>query len=342
MNIARVKALVWGASAVIGAGLVVYVGQFFRNRQDYLQPVARERMQGVLENVREVAQRTEDIVDSKLIERAKGYDWTGAPDAEKPVQVDDKPTAPVAEHVTDLLKVQMAVYDTLEPDLSYLILKYTSQARVTLSKGRPALDGTTLKRVGDVLDDRLSNIQIFQIDPEGVVFKFLDDPSRADERVTPKEYEWRAYYTSVEGDEFVIRPQRTISDVAFQQNPVTPGRTEQLSPTKYRLGDEDLRYFDENYPKILTEEVEVSDHRDRSTGKRDGIQVNRIAPDSIAARHGVVEGDVIKSINGHPVTSKDEAILFVKNNQKKYTEWVVEIWNKGQTRTLTYYSNQKK
>lgn len=340
MNTARVKVLVWGAAAVVGAGVAVYVATFFKNRDEFLRPVEKERMQAVLEDVREVPQRTEDIVDAKLVERSKQFDWTARPEPLKPDLKDPEEVVAKREEIKDLLRVLAAWYDAGEPDQSHVLIKYTSDARVVV-KG-PRSDGTRLKRVGDVLDDRLSNIGIESIGPDGVTFRFLHEPERETELVTPAEYEWGKYHAVVQGDEFVVVPNKSIEGVVWDTRQVVPGRTEQLSPNKYRLGTEDVAYFDENYPKILTEEVEVGEWRDPKTRKLAGVQVKKIAPDSIAARHGVVEGDVIKSINGHPVASKDEAILFVKNNHKKYDEWVVEIWNKGQTRTLTYYSNQKK
>jgi S1-C subfamily serine protease len=59
---------------------------------------------------------------------------------------------------------------------------------------------------------------------------------------------------------------------------------------------------------------------------------------SIAERHGAKEGDVVKSINGHPVNTTNEAITFVKTNKDKYSSWEVVIENKGKTRTVTYES----
>ena len=79
-------------------------------------------------------------------------------------------------------------------------------------------------------------------------------------------------------------------------------------------------------------------HRDPRTGKFDGIEIQSVQAGGIAARHGAKEGDIIKSINGHPVTSSSEAITFVKNNQESTSTWIVVVENKGRERTVTYES----
>ena len=58
------------------------------------------------------------------------------------------------------------------------------------------------------------------------------------------------------------------------------------------------------------------------------------------SEHGGQDGDIIKSINGHPVTSTAEAITYVKNNEDKYNVWEVVVENKGKSRTVTYESPQ--
>jgi len=50
---------------------------------------------------------------------------------------------------------------------------------------------------------------------------------------------------------------------------------------------------------------------------------------------------VIKSINGQPVNSVQEAISFVKVNKDKYSTWEVVVENKGKQRTVTYESGNR-
>lgn len=50
---------------------------------------------------------------------------------------------------------------------------------------------------------------------------------------------------------------------------------------------------------------------------------------------------MIKSVNGHPVTSVSEAITYVKNNSSQYTTWEVVVESKGKLKTLFYHSPQQ-
>ena len=59
-------------------------------------------------------------------------------------------------------------------------------------------------------------------------------------------------------------------------------------------------------------------------------------PGSLPASHGVTKGEIIKSINGHKVTSVNEAIAYVKQESDHTTVWVVEIEKGGITYFRTY------
>ena len=78
-------------------------------------------------------------------------------------------------------------------------------------------------------------------------------------------------------------------------------------------------------------------HYDRD-GRANGIKITRIAKDSFALQLGLQTGDIVKSINGHPVNSKQEAIAFVKKNGSRYSIWQVAIENLGRTRIEVYHS----
>jgi hypothetical protein len=241
--------------------------------------------------------------------------------------------------VKDLILIRGIRFDAESPDYSEVVFKYQSAAKVVAPNNS---DGTMLKKVGDVLDGRLNQIQIFKIYPDTVEFAFLNEPKREHDLVGRAEYSVQGGFVQLPDGTEPERRTKDLSAFVTKRGDGTPSlQTQQLSPTKFRIGTDDAKYFDENYPKILTEEVEIGQHRDPKTKKIDGVEVKQVAPGSIAARHGVEQGDVIKSINGHPVASKDEAIVFVKNNKDKYDVWEVEIWNKGQMRTLTFYPPKK-
>jgi S1-C subfamily serine protease len=88
--------------------------------------------------------------------------------------------------------------------------------------------------------------------------------------------------------------------------------------------------------------MQYDSHRDPKTGAYDGIEIRQVPAGSMAANHGAQAGDIIKSINGHPVKSVQEAINFAKNNANLYDVWEIEVENKGQIRIVTYKVPKKK
>ncbi|MEM8711666.1 MAG: PDZ domain-containing protein, partial [Planctomycetota bacterium] len=90
---------------------------------------------------------------------------------------------------------------------------------------------------------------------------------------------------------------------------------------------------------ILSRDISSSTHYE--DGKRAGIKIESVKADSIAAQHGMQQGDIIKSINGYPVNSKQEAISFAKKNADRYKIWQIEVENMGRVRTEVYHSPEK-
>jgi S1-C subfamily serine protease len=103
---------------------------------------------------------------------------------------------------------------------------------------------------------------------------------------------------------------------------------------RVQVGTEDLKEISENYSDILANEMRTRRHRG-SDGAYDGIEITEIKPGSVAERHGLKGGDVIKSINGHAVNSVSEAVSYVKNNAGIHEgAWEVVIENLGSERTV--------
>ena len=120
----------------------------------------------------------------------------------------------------------------------------------------------------------------------------------------------------------------------------TAGAHRKISPTRFRLGTDDVASFEKNYSDILSGDLTYKRHRDPKTGRYDGIEITSVKAGSIVAQHGIPNGDVVKSIHGNAVNSQSEAIQFVKTHKDEYDTWEVVIENKGQTRTMTYNSPQ--
>jgi type II secretory pathway component PulC len=342
MQISQVKFGVWSLVVALGAGVTSYLTISALNRDDFGRGPSHDQMFKTLNDVPDVEQRQDDQMSVALLERGlKSLDWTGKPPpivvVGPPDQDPDRP--PPKETVDSLIKIRGVRFDGDQPALSEVVFKYKSTAMVTAPQNS---DGTFLKRVGDTLDGRLNQIKIEQIYPNGVMFSFLNEPKREHEFLVPEPYDLSKNFSFVPSgaspQQRATQSTQLIASVR-DNKPVT--QTLQLTPTKFRIGTDDARELNDRYPEILATEVSLERHRDPQTKRYDGVTIKGVTPGSIAARHGVQDGDVIKSINGHPVTSKDEAILFVKNNQDKYDVWEVEIWNKGQTRTITYYPPKK-
>ncbi len=343
MNTAQQKLVVWSVTGLLGAGMVAYLALSLVKREEWNKQVPVERMAGVLSKVPELGEQKDTMLAASQVERGlKQLDWTGKPPPEKPVEQVETPKGADAprELVRDLIQIRAIRYDGANPAASEVVFKYKSSAMVVAPSYS---DGTYLKRQGDRLEGRLNQVEIAAVHPGNVEFRFVNEPNRENELVAPTPFSLSKHYAYV-GEGSAPQSRATTVEAFIERRPDAPAETQtvQISPTKFRVGIEDARNINENFAEIMTSEVSIDRHRDPKTKRFDGIEIKQVKPGSIAARHGVQEGDVIKSINGNPVSSKEEAIVFVKNNKDKYDAWEVEIWNKGQTRTVTYYSPKKK
>jgi hypothetical protein len=340
MNAAQSKLLAWSAAGALGVALTAYVGWFVSRIRTIELMVTKERMEAVLEDVGEIIQKADNIVPYPRVQAAViDLDWTGRPPAEAPpVEAQPDVPAPTAVPVADLVKVMFMSFDAEAPAESVCVLKYTPAARVSAPPtGTGALQGW-IKRPGDALDAPLEHILVHAIRPDGVEFSFTEE-GREHELLAPGEYDLRGVLVLSDESEIVLRPSSIQVPRVFAGEP--PPKTTALGDGVFQIGYEDAQYIGENYASILSSEVRPVDHRDPRTGRKDGIQVMDVTPGSVAAQHGLSTGDVVKSINGHPVTSKQEAITFVKNNVDVYDKWEVVVESKGRLKTLVYYSPKK-
>ncbi|MBM3989043.1 MAG: PDZ domain-containing protein [Planctomycetes bacterium] len=343
MNTAQHKLVVWSVTGLLGTGMVMYLALSLTKREEWNKQVPVDRMQSVLSDVPEVSEQRVSLLAASAVERGlKQLDWSGRPPPDKPVEPIEAPKGSDSprELVRDLIQIRAIRYDGANPAASEVVFKYKSTAMVVVPTYS---DGTYLKRGGDRLDGRLNQIEISAIYPGNVEFRFTNEAGRENELVAPTPFSLTKHYAYVgEGQAPVSRPSAVGTFVSRRPDSPPEAQTVRISPTKYRVGLEDAQEINDNFAEIMTTEVSIDRHRDPKTKRFDGIEIKQVKPGSIAARHGVEEGDVIKSINGQPVSSKEEAIVYVKNNKDKYDAWEVEIWNKGQTRTVTYYSPKKK
>lgn len=341
MNTSQLKLLTWIAAGLLGTALAGYVAWFAVRLPEISETVPETRLREVLEGVEAVEQESDDVMPyASVAASIVDLDWTGRPAPERIVEAVDTPQVETPrDAVADLVTLMMVSFDAEAPGESRCVLKYTPKARVTTTPpaGAAGVVGW-VKGVGDRLDAPLSHIRVEAVHPDGVEFAF-DDEERAHEKVRPKEISLKGIALLNDENELVLRR----SDIGVQRRGFDgppPARTELVGEGIYRIGFEDARQFEANYSDILAREVSWQPHRD-ARGRPDGIQITQVQAGSMAGSHGVATGDVIKSINGHPVTSPQEAIAFVKNNKDTYTKWEVEVESKGRLKTLVYYSPEE-
>jgi hypothetical protein len=114
-----------------------------------------------------------------------------------------------------------------------------------------------------------------------------------------------------------------------------PVRVEDLKPVIRRQGNDTYIEFDEaayeGYRNVTVEEVltkvRTEDVVDSRTGQRTGVRIADTG--GVAASFDVQRGDILKSINGVRVTSRDEAVRVVKGLPKETTTVSVVIERNG-------------
>lgn len=327
MNVPTIKLLCWLTSASLTLGLVVFLWFWFEPEQFERRrvPVDPEFVRSVLEEDLEVAPDVKQGLGYEQQVRPSfiNLNWTGK---QKVLvrQVDSQPeqqTQPKHRPIADVLRIMLIQVDVNDPGGSLVYVTF-------LADGLEANLG-----VGDTLPAPNDYAVVHAIRLTGVEFSFKDE-SRPNETVMPKALGDESLIVRV-GEDGVRRPlERKIPRATPTAN-ANPAQTQLIARNNYLLGTEDVEYFGQNYPAILTNEVTTRTYRDEQ-GRRAGIEIQSVQSGSIAARHGAQAGDILISINGHPVTSEQEAIQFVKNNAEKYSVWEVVIERLGRQETIVY------
>ncbi len=335
MNVSQIKALTWLTSVGLSAGLAWMVYDYMSTLPQRQARFDSEKARQVLEGVEAPRERRVDLVPAERV-RAVFFDlnWTGKPKAKPvaPTVQQTEPERPRATPMADLVRVLFIGEDPEHPERSTCFLQYKPAARVP---GTPTEFGESY-RVGDSLRPPHDYATIERISAtEGVVFRFRD-PDREPEAVKRQEFEVQSGLVAVDGEPIRRGPSLQIprGTVAQAFGP----KTRQVGENRFRLGTEDIQDFAERYTEILAREVRHRRWINPQTKRPEGIELTSVEPGGVAARHGAQTGDIIKSINGHPVTSAAEAISFVKNHADEYTTWEIVVENMGRERTVIYES----
>lgn len=332
MSTSQLKLLTWSLAGLLAAGLAGYIGWFVTNLEQVRTGVTGGDVEKVLNSVEEIVEEADEIVTYDRVQRGLiDFNWTGRPPAPPPDPEEDKPKAPVVNSTTPVARLVRVLYlmvDEVDPAESRVLVAYHPTSNVRLTN---TYDG--LLRVGDTLHSPHTHVKLVAVTAEGAVFGF-DDENREQEVLPPDEFAVAHRIATSIGAAVGQIPERPRR-IGVSSSRGQPRRHTQLSGDRVYMGTEDADYIKTNYSKILAEEVRTTRHRDPRTGKYDGIEIRSMSPDSTIARHGGREGDVVKSINGHAVSSVSDAISYVKQNANLHQgPWEVEVENLGKTRTV--------
>lgn len=326
MNVGTIKLFCWLASILMLTALTLGAGQFMTNIEEHRYPVAKEYVEQVLADdqqlqvdVHEGLDYEEDVTPTFLL-----MNWTGKPKPKvtEPEPGIKEPVVVARKPISESLRILFTLRDSNDQE---------SYATAVPIKGPNA--ETLNLTVGESLPPPNEDAIVHMIHDDSVEFAFKD--GRENERVllrplSPDIVIVKEGDPVLEGKEYAI-PKGSAAGSK------RPEDTEVLAPNHYILGENDLAMFEQDYSRILTEDVRTRTYYDED-GNRAGVEIQSVKDGSIAAKHGAMSGDVVISVNGHKVGSEQEAIQFVKSNSDKYNVWTVEVLRLGRIETIVYNS----
>ncbi|MDG1500966.1 MAG: PDZ domain-containing protein [Planctomycetota bacterium] len=339
MNLSLIQNVSWLGSAALAGYLGWYLYDFKQHQFERMERLPDSAFLAALNDVtKPEAVKTADF-DFDVVEKLyHKMNWTGKPPPKpkEPVVVGvDKPEEKAIVQVKSLLDVLFIREATFDPTQSLALVSYTDQ-----NLRRNAENGQAQFRVGDHLPSPHGGIFVEEIRGDGVLFGFElvegEDPQESELLSTPV-IETKIRIVKV-GEDGVVAPRNDPSiGQSTNASVYNPLDTIQVDTNRFLIGKNDAEQFATNYASIIAK-VDHRQHRDPVTRQPDGIEIKDVPSGSIAAKHGVKKGDIIKSVNGYPVTTSQEAIQYAKNNSEKYTTWEIVIENQGVERTVFYES----
>lgn len=338
MNIQRWKGIIWFGSLVVGGLLGYYVYDFLQRKEVLEREVPDEELSAVLDGIKKPEEQKTDHVAASAMQRVFfNQDWTGLEKVKPVAQTGNTaPTVAPKVRVETLLKVLAIKVDTSKPDRSVAFVKFVDPKLAVHEEH----DDTVLKP-GEHLFPPYQDVYVDAITADGVVFAF-DDAERPKETVPTV-----AYQSVLRGDlgivmvgeEGVIMPQSNKRiELAPAGETWHPEQLMQVRKGEWQVGTQTLVDLDRDYSRILSQDISASTYKDPRTGQAGGIKINRVAPNSIPAQAGLTEGEVLKSINGHKVTSVNDAVAYVKANAESTTTWTAVFEKQGREFTRVYHS----
>jgi hypothetical protein len=325
MNVSTIKTVLFIVSLGLFGGLGYFAYQ--HRTQPQWTYWNRDQAKIVLDTVNRPETPEAHIVnyDGVVKPVLMSFDWTGAP----PKKVEDVPVVeagPVEKPKTvvdELITVLLTQIDTGDPGGSIAFVAW---------KKPEHKDRETDLRIGQVMPAPYDSAVVKDIRSDGVEFAFTRDDQENELVKVPRNAD---VMVIVDGEGNLRHPvARRVFPTAAPDTNAWPDTTRRLAVDIYEIGSTELDAFGNDYARILTEDVRTESYF--KDGRRAGLKIVDVKAGSLAAQHGAQSGDVIISINGHPVSSEHEAIKYVKANSNNTTVWQVVIENLGRQRTVTY------
>lgn len=330
MNVATLKSLLYFVAVVLFGGLAYFAVQ--HKKSTPWQYWDRDYAKSVLDQVTEPETPVAHIVNYEGVVKPvlMSFDWTGAP-PRKVEEVAAETTGPVEKPkvvVSDLITVLATQVDTGDPG--------GSRAFVSWKKPEHKSQKSDL-RIGRVMPAPYDSAVVKDIRFDGVEFAFSGEDQPNEVVLVPRAKDMMVIVDD-EGNLRTRDASRVFPTAAPASN-AWPKTTRRLATDIFEIGEDELTTFGRDYSRILTEDVRTETYF--KDGRRAGLKLTEVKPGSLASQHGAQSGDVVISINGHGVSSEQEAIKFIKNNADTTTVWQVVIENLGRQRTVTYNTPSK-
>lgn len=336
MNLSLIQNVAWLGSAALAGYLGWYLFDFKQHQFERLSVQPNSIFEAALTNVvRPEPIDTADF-DFPIVELLyHQMNWTGKPKpkvveaaVEGPVTV-ERPKISVAS-LLDVLFIRSANFDSAQ---SLALVSYTDQGLK-----RKAKDGMAQLNIGDHLPEPHQAIFVKKILGKGVLFGFEvaegEDP-REPELLSTPELDSGIVIVEAGPDGALAPTVESLFGPGLNAPAYNPLETIQTGPDRFLVGTDDAKQFRDNFASIIAN-TDHRQHRDPNTRQPDGIELTKVPGGSIAAKHGAKEGDIIKSVNGHAVTTTQEAIKYAQNNAEKYSTWEILVENQGVERTVYY------
>jgi hypothetical protein len=333
LNIRRLKVLVWLLTAAAAGASGLKFFELYENVQaGVYEPEAASTFVNIISMGGETGEveivKTPESEDYKVLWDCP-INGHVKPKAVPKVEAEPEPEVTSAEPIETQLEVKTIIYS---PDgaVSLVFLAYkddaphVSQSEVVLQEG---------SRLKYPFDEEPYNASIAAIHADGVEILWAGEvhrlrPKKLEDLPTPGALP-NTKPNVVRG--LTDKERHVVQKFAKEERSLRLG---QLGPESYLIGVRDRRLFSSDAEAVLRD-VRVREV-DGPRGKEVMLSTVRR---SYQQSYGVQNGDVLVSINGAPVTSKTQAINYVRQNpnQPKYD---VVVRRQGKTISKTFYVPQ--